>query len=225
MRLAVLDLETTGIDPLTARIVEVAIVSESGGTLFHSYVNPGVPVPEEATAVHGYTGDFLAKYPKFRDIAAPLRHSLEGRTLAGYNALAYDVPLLNCELKRVGLDPLPLVVVDGLLMWQQLEDRKLVTARRRFCGKDLDGAHTALADAVATAEVIAAIAAQYSLPDDAPLLAERFVPPAKISPDGVLMIGKHKGRKLADIDVGYRRWMLNQDFDEATKAAVRASLG
>lgn len=224
MNIAVIDLETTGIDPATARIVEVAVVSHDSGTLFHSYVNPGIPVPPEATAIHGYTDADLAKRPKFPEIAPALIKVLTGKTIAGYNALAYDVPLLNAELKRYGFPTYGGQVLDGLLMWQQLEPRNLASARQRFLNKSLDGAHTALADAVATAEVIQALITHFEIaPIPAEELASRFQPPSRIK-DGRITFGKHQGKSLKDIPSDYRRWMLTQDFDPATKTDIQASL-
>jgi DNA polymerase III subunit epsilon len=224
VKLAVLDLETTGVDPLTARIVEVAIVSERSETLFHSYVNPGIPIPAEATAVHGIDYARVATRPRFGDVAGFVLEALHGRVVAGYNALAYDVPLLNAELLRVQRPPVAGPVLDGLLMWRALEPHTLAGATQRFLGRDLPGAHTALADACATAEVIGAISRLYSLPDDARALAQRFVPPSKVTPDGRLTVGKHKGRLLREVPRDYLQWMLGQDFDASTKDAVRAAL-
>lgn len=220
MKLAVLDFETTGIDPTQCRIVEAAVVSESGDTLFHSLLNPGIPVPPEASAIHGYTDAMLATRPRFAEVAPALLASLDGRTLAGYNVIAYDLPLLNAELKRVGRAPYEGPTLDAFLMWSQLEPRTLTNAHRRFSpARAMGEAHNALADTIATADVIRDMIACFGVEGDAPTLAAKFLPPAKIK-DGILLIGKHKGKHLKDIDKGYLRWMLGQDFDAATKAEV-----
>lgn len=223
MNIAVLDLETTGIDPATARIVEIAIVDAHSGTLFHSYVNPGIPVPPEATAIHGYTDADLAGRPKFPEIAPAIARACAGRILAGYNAITYDVPLLNAELKRYNLPIYDGPVLDALVMWRQLEPHTLAGARKRFVGKDLEGAHTALADAVATAEVLKSMYGTFHLTGDGIDLAKRFQPPSRIR-DGRITFGKHQGKLLSQIPADYRRWMLSQDFDPATKADIQASL-
>lgn len=220
MRLAVLDFETTGVDPLTCRIVEAAVVDEASNTLFHSLLNPGIPVPPEATQIHGYSDAMLAKRPRFAEVAPALLQALDGRVLAGYNVFTYDLPLLNAELARIGRAPYTGPVLDAFLMWSQLETRCLTNCHARFCPDvPMGEAHNALADSVATAQVIAAMASLHSLKDDAPYLASQFLPPSKVK-DGVLQIGKHRGKHLRDVDPGYKRWMLAQDFDPQTKAEV-----
>lgn len=223
MNIAVLDLETTGVDPLHARIVEAAVVGPNNQTLFHSYVNPGIPIPAEATAVHGIDWAKVASRPRFSEVAGHLCEALAGRVLAGYNVLAYDLPLLNAELARVNRPHHQGPVLDGLLMWRQLEPHTLTGATRRFCNRDLPGAHSALDDATATADVIEAMTQLYSLPPDPVALAARFLPPSKVQ-DGRLTVGKHKGRLLREIPRDYLQWMLGQDFDPSTKDAVRAAL-
>ena len=107
--LAVIDLETTGIDPKVDRIVEVSVLKLApGGEADHRTrrVNPGVPIPPEATAVHGISDDDVADMPTFRAIAPGLARYLDGCDLAGFNILKYDLRLLAAEYNRVG-DRLP----------------------------------------------------------------------------------------------------------------------
>src|SRR6478735_6509032 len=104
--LAVLDLETTGTDTKIDRIVEVSVLKlVPGGGVDHRTrrVNPGVPIPPEATAVHGITDDDVADCPAFRVIAPGLARYLDGCDLAGFNILNFDLRLLAAESNRVGL--------------------------------------------------------------------------------------------------------------------------
>jgi len=224
MTLAFLDLETTGLDPATARIVEVAVTDDHGNALFHSLVNPGIPIPPEATAVHGIDWDKVASRPKFPEIASALRAALDGRVIAGYNVLSYDVPLLNTEFRRYDLPTYEGPVVDALLMWRALEPRTLTGAARHFLGVDHDGAHTALGDAAVTARIFRRLLAIHHLEETTPSdLATKFAPPSRIQ-KGRITFGKHQGKLLSEIPRDYRQWMLGQSFDAATLADIRASL-
>src|SRR3954451_9189287 len=104
--LAVLDLETTGTDTKTDRIVEVSVLKlVPGGQPDHRTrrVNPGVPIPPEATAVHKISDDDVADCPTFRAIAPSLARFLDGCDLAGFNILNFDLRLLVAEYNRAGL--------------------------------------------------------------------------------------------------------------------------
>jgi len=222
--LAFLDLETTGIDPSQARIVEIAITDEQGNALYHSLINPGIPIPEEATRVHGIDWNKVADRPKFQEEAPAIRRALDGRTIAGYNVVAYDVPLLNAEFKRHNFPVYDGPVVDALLMWRQLEPRTLSGAAKHFLGVEHDGAHTALGDAVVTCKVFQRLCARHGIEGMAySEMAARFAPPSRIQ-NGRITFGKHQGKLLSEIPRDYRQWMLGQSFDAATLADIRASL-
>ena len=142
--LAVIDLETTGIDPKCDRIIEVSVLKLApGGEPDHRTrrVNPGVPIPPEATAVHGITDDDVADMPTFRAIAPGLARYLDGCDLAGFNVLGFDLRLLVAEYNRVGMT-FPVAgrrVVDACRIFHRREPRDLTAAYRFYCGREHEG--------------------------------------------------------------------------------------
>ena len=172
------DLETTGTNPSTDRIVEISLIKvmPDGREMEHSHrINPGIPIPASSTAIHHITDADVANEPKFSDIAAKLNKWLEGCDMAGYNSNKFDVPLLMEEFKRAGIpfDTSGRRFVDVQNIFYAMEPRTLVAAYRFYCGKDLEGAHSATCDTHATYEVLMAQLDRYSdLPNDIDALAE-----------------------------------------------------
>lgn len=239
--LVVFDLETTGPDRITDRIVEVAAlkVSASGElSVFETRVNPGVKIPREATAVHGITDADVAEAPSFAEVAPRLVEFLEGCDLAGYNLRGFDIPLLARELERAKA-PFSFDgrrVVDAQVIYFRKEPRDLSAAVRTFVGREHVGAHSALADTVAAAEVLAGQLARYDdLPKGIDALAaftapveSRWVDPDKrfVWRDGeaVFNFGAKRGQSLADVaakNPDYLDWMLEADFPEEARRIVR----
>lgn len=239
--LAVFDLETTGPDRLTDRIVEIAVLRVSpDGSLatFETRVNPGVKIPREATAVHGITDADVAGAPPFADVAPRLTAFLEGCDLAGYNLRGFDIPLLARELERVkvafSFDGRR--VIDAQVIYFRKEPRDLSAAVRTFVGREHDGAHSALADTIAAAEVLAGQLKRYAdLPRGIDALAAftapvegRWVDADKrfVWRDGsaVFNFGAKRGQTLEAVagkSPEYLDWMLEADFPEEAKRIVR----
>ncbi|KKN47398.1 hypothetical protein LCGC14_0663110 [marine sediment metagenome] len=167
----VYDLEATGVDPEKDRMVSLAIVTLDGKTVLSIVVDPGIPMPAGAAAVHGITDEKLAELGArpFRDHADQVQEIIHGKILAGYNSRSYDAVLLDRELKlagQVGLDLENVVEIDAHRVWIELEPRTLSGAYQHFCGKELAGAHDALEDAKATAAVVASMGAAFGLTAD-----------------------------------------------------------
>jgi DNA polymerase-3 subunit epsilon len=230
------DLETTGVDVASARIVQIALLAESGEVLLDTLVHPGCQIPSGASAVHGISDEAVAEAPRFEAIAAQVQALTEGVVLAGYNNRRFDAPLLDIELRRAGqpgLDFDSLEEIDLYAAWAALEPRTLVGAVRRFLGKDLEGAHSALHDVKATQEVMAAMADLHGLePADFVRISR---PEWEVDRDGkfrldedtgvpVFAFGKHAGKPARE-HRDYLRWMLDKDFSPSTKAAIRRILG
>ena len=242
--LAVLDLETTGIDAKTDRIVEVSVLKLSpGGGFDHRTrrVNPGVPIPPEATAVHGISDDDVADMPTFRAIAPGLARYLDGCDLCGFNILRYDLRLLAAEYNRVGV-PFPVAgrkVIDACHIFHQRERRDLTAAYKFYCGLDHEGAHGAAADVLATLAILDAQVSRYGdLPRTIDGLHEQCNDPKALDLGGmfgrceegtvVFIKGKYRGRSLGDIartKPDYLQWMLREDYFEDTKAIASEALG
>ena len=232
------DLETTGTNPSTDRIVEISLIKvmPDGREMEHSHrINPGIPIPASSTAIHHITDADVANEPKFSDIAAKLNKWLEGCDMAGYNSNKFDVPLLLEEFKRAGIpfDTSGRRFVDVQNIFYAMEPRTLVAAYRFYCGKDLEGAHSATCDTHATYEVLMSQLDRYEdLQNDVEKLSKigqkRTLDLAgRIAEDEngnpVFNFGKYKGQKVEDVfkrDIGYYSWMMQGEFPQNTKDVI-----
>lgn len=244
--LAFFDLETTGTRVGQDRIVQIGIVriTPSGERqAWKSLVAPGIPIPPESTAVHGITDAMVADAPPLELLAEEVMAQLHGCDLAGFNVIRFDLPFLASELQRVGRtwDTMALRVVDVQRIYHRMEPRDLTAAMRFYCDREHHGAHDALADVQATADVLLAQLERYpDLPTDVDQLGEfsgdrqRSPDPAgKLSIDQTgqlcLNFGKYRGwpmDTLARHDPGYIQWMFDKsDLTEATLQLIRKALG
>ena len=245
--LAFIDLETTGTSASTDRIVEVAVLKLSpDGTvdLRSQRLNPGIPIPPEATAVHGITDADVSDRPSFRRLAASLLSFLDDCDIAGFGVARFDVRVLAAEFERAEL-PFSISersVVDALAVFFAREPRDLRAAMQFYCGRALADAHSAEADVIGSLEVLAAQLERYSdLPTDIAgldLLSAPIRPdPSWLDPDGVLIwhsesvclnVGTHKGLSLATVlatDPGYIDWMIGGTFSDQVKAILSDARG
>ena len=239
------DLETTGLNIASDRIVELSYYKvfpngTSEGKTFR--VKPvqmmlgqevQLHISEEASAVHGIYDEDLENCPTFKEIAPELVKVLEDADLAGYNSNHFDLPLLAEEMMRAGMniDLKGKKMVDVFTIFQRQEPRNLVAAYKFYCGKDLTNAHSADADTMATFEVLMAQLEKYDIPVDVDGLAEftagntRLADFAgRIAYDAqgveVFNFGKYKGQRVADVfrrDPGYYGWIQGGDFPQYTK--------
>ena len=234
------DLETTGLDIAKDRIVELCYirVEPNGNEEAKSMrINPEIHIPEEASKVHGIYDEDVKECPTFKQIAKTLWHTFEGCDLAGYNSNKFDVPLLVEEFMRAGVDVdlSKRKLVDVQNIYHKLERRTLIAAYKYYCGKDLENAHSALADTQATYEVLQAQLDKYpnDLQNDMQFLADyskmsnnidfagRFV----YDENGIELVnfGKYKGKPLKEVlqkDPGYYGWIMQSDFTMNTKQVL-----
>lgn len=233
------DLETTGIDTATARIVEIGIqVCHTDGRVADPYsrrINPVVPLPEAATAIHGITQADVDDLPTFKQIAVSLWGRVNGCDLAGYNIRGYDVPLLAAEFRRIDWQwpPSDVRLVDGLAIFRakepQTKPKKLANAVRFYTGEELTNAHTAGADTAASMAVILAQAERYGALDIDGLVNLTHNPNyldagGKIMWRGesaVLTFGKHANKPLSSVPRSYIAWMLTQTFPDDVISILR----
>lgn len=233
------DLETTGINPATDRIVEICYLkvnpngSEESKTIL---VNPGMPIPAQATAIHGISDADVANCPTFKEIAKVLARDIEGCDLAGYNSNRFDIPLLAEEFLRaeVDIDMSKRKFVDVQTIFHKMEQRTLAAALKFYCEKDLEDAHSAEADTKATYEVLKAQLDRYpNLQNDVTFLSDFSTQNKNVDFAGriiydekgieVFNFGKHKGKSVADVfknEPGYYGWMMNGDFTLHTKKVL-----
>ena len=234
------DLETTGIEPGKDRIVEISTVKvmPDGTREVKTWrINPEMPIPAEATAIHGITNEDVKDAPKFREIARTLAGYMEGADLAGYNAIKFDMPLLAEEFLRAGLD-IDLKkkkMIDVQNIFHKLEQRTLSAAYKFYCGKTLEDAHSAEADTLATLEVLMAQLDRYpdDLRNDVEFLSGFSSRSQHVDYAGrivyndkgveIFNFGKHKGRPVAEVfreEPSYYTWMMNGDFPQYTLKVI-----
>ena len=230
------DLETTGIDIVHDRIVEISMVKvmPNGDEIVKTRrINPGMPIPPESTAIHGITDDDVKDCPTFKEIAKSLAAQIEGCDLAGFNSNRFDIPMLAEEFLRAGVDVNlgRRKFVDVQTIFHKKEQRNLTAAYKFYCQKDLENAHSAEADTMATYEVLKAQLDRYpDLENDINFLSQYssfnknvdFAGRMVYNEQGkaVINFGKYKGRLVEEVlknDPGYYGWMMNGDFPLNTK--------
>ncbi|MFL1896054.1 exonuclease domain-containing protein [Aquimarina sp. 2-A2] len=235
------DLETTGINISKDRIVEIAIlkVYPNGNKESKTWlVNPEMPIPPETTAVHGIDDAKVANEPTFKQLAAQVNDMIKGCDLAGFNSNRFDIPLLAEELLRVGLDfdMKNTVAVDVQTIFHKMEKRTLAAAYQFYCQQDLENAHSAEADTLATYEVLKAQLDRYpELENDINFLSDfssrkqfaDFAGFIAFNKEGqeVFSFGKHKGKLVEQVmedEPGYFGWIQNADFPLFTKKVLTA---
>ncbi|MBC7829593.1 MAG: 3'-5' exonuclease [Chitinophagaceae bacterium] len=233
--LAIIDVETTGINLSTDRIVEIAIVrisTDGSKTVKRKLLNPEIPISKTSSDIHGITNDMLKDAPTFRQLANEIKQFLEHCDLAGYNSNRFDIPLLAEEFLRVGLDFdfKGRRLLDVQKIFHMMEQRTLSAAYKFYCNQNLDGAHGAEVDAIATWEVLQAQVQKYpqlgiSIETIIQCIGEDCIVDfarRMILENGVEIFnfGKHKGRPVADVlkaEPQYYDWMMKGDFPLHTK--------
>ncbi len=233
------DLETTGVDPAKDRIVEISMLKlfpNGDRDTRTRRINPEMPIPAQATAVHGISDADVKDCPRFRDIARSLVSFVEGCDFAGYNSNRFDVPVLVEEFLRAGID-IDLKkrkFIDVQNIFHRMEQRTLVAAYKFYCDKELSNAHSAEADTIATLEVLEAQLDRYTdLKNDVESLAEFSKGPQFADYAGRILFdekgvevfgfGKFKGRSVEEVfreEPSYYTWMMNGDFPKYTQKVI-----
>jgi len=234
--LAFIDIEATGTNVSTDRIVEIAIVKhlpDGNRTSKRKITNPQMPIPQVCVDLHGITDEMVKDAPLFKGVSQEIKQFLDGCDLACYNAYRLDIPMLIEEFIRadVSFDMKGRKVVDVQKIYHQLEPRTLSAAYRFYCNKVLEGAHGAEADAAATAEILNAQLERYpqlgvsidsifkSIGEDNIVdYARRFAFNDK--GEECFNFGKHKGKTVADVlksEPQYYDWMMRGEFPMNTK--------
>ncbi|WP_303425385.1 3'-5' exonuclease, partial [uncultured Muribaculum sp.] len=233
------DLETTGTNILRDRIVEISYIKvmPSGNETERTLrINPGMPIPAEATAIHHITDDDVKNAPPFKQVAQELANVFLGCDIAGFNSNRFDVPMLMEEFLRAGvnIDLSRRKFVDVQTIFHKMEQRTLIAAYKFYCGKDLTEAHSANADTRATYEVLKAQLDHYpSLKNDIAFLSDFSSQNKNVDLMGriiyneagkeVFNFGKYKGQLVEDVfrrDIGYYSWMMQGEFPANTKQVI-----
>lgn len=233
------DLETTGTNIVKDRIVEIAILKvfpNGNKQQFSWLVNPEIEIPDEVVAVHGISNEKVVNEPTFKALSKTIYDLIKDSDLSGFNCDRFDIPLLVEEFLRAGIDVdlKKMLSVDVQTIFHKMEQRTLSAAYKFYCDKQLENAHSALADTEATYEVLLAQLERYSdLPQTVSELSEFTVRRDRVDFAGQLALdeegdpifnfGKHKGTKVRVVleqEPGYFGWILNADFPLYTKKVL-----
>ncbi|MFT4071100.1 MAG: 3'-5' exonuclease [Dysgonamonadaceae bacterium] len=234
------DLETTGTNVVHDRIVEISFLKvhpNGKEEVKTKRINPEMPIPAEATAVHHITDDDVKDCPTFKQIARSLAEQIEGCDLAGFNSSRFDIPLLAEEFLRanVDIDFSKRKFIDVQIIFHKKEERTLKAAYKFYCDKSLEDAHSAEADTLATYEVLKAqldryedlendvekLASEYSFFNNNVDLAGRIILNDK--GEEIFNFGKHKGKLVREVlknEPSFYAWMMDADFPLNTKQVL-----
>lgn len=246
--LAFFDIESTGKHPQQDRIIELAIILLMPGGLRHEHhfmLNPTIPIPDEASGIHGIVDDMVKDNPTFKDVAGQVVKIIEGCDLAGFNSNTFDIPMLDAELRRAGIDYdfTGIHFVDAGVLFKVFAPRTLTAAVLTYLGKEHEGAHGAIADTEATIEVLFK---QLEMHFQEPVTVEELAKKSNYDKkrldlagkfayreDGVeiFAFGQHKGEPVAR-EKSYLEWMLKAvdregkpSFSQDTKNVINRLMG
>ncbi|MBL4604434.1 MAG: 3'-5' exonuclease [Flavobacteriaceae bacterium] len=238
--IAFFDLETTGINIGSDRIVEISILKifPNGNKESKTWlVNPEVEIPAEASAIHGITNEKVVTEPTFKELAITVNEMISDADLAGFNSNRFDIPLLAEEFLRVGIDfdMNDRKAIDVQVIFHKKEQRTLSAGYKFYCGKDLEDAHSAEADTNATYEILKAQLDKYDdIENSVDVLSEYSTHSKRADFAGFILIneddkevfsfGKYKGRTVVEVlkeNPGYNAWIQNADFPLYTKKVLR----
>ncbi|MEM9363139.1 MAG: exonuclease domain-containing protein [Bacteroidota bacterium] len=233
------DLETTGTNVASDRIVEISILkifpngNKEGKTWL---VNPEMPIPPDVVDVHGISNEKVANEPTFKQLSKEIYKMIKDSDLAGFNSDRFDIPLLAEEMLRadVDFDMKHMVSVDVQTIFHKMEKRTLGAAYKFYCDKELTDAHSAAADTEATYEVLKAQLERYpELDNNVKKLSEFTTRKQSLDFAGfigvnkqkepIFTFGKHKGKTVDEVltdEPGYFGWILNADFPLYTKKVL-----
>jgi len=249
------DIEATGLHVLRDRIVQIALIKylKIGGEPLQLtlMINPGIPISEEAIGVHGITPDMVRNKPTFAQVSDTIFDFIGDADLAGYNSDRYDIPMLMEEFSRVGkeLDLNIRKTVDVQKVFYKMEPRTLSAAYKLYCGKEIENAHDALADVLATVDVLKGMIERYDGTDYVDGDGFTHESPIKNDMDSiakftsetrmvdatrrlkydhkgniVFNFGKYNGQLVAEVlskDKQYYNWILEKEFSAQVKQVVK----
>ena len=244
------DIEATGLHVIRDRIIQIAIKKfpKNGGEpiAFMTYINPGIPISEEAMEITGITPDKLRNKPTFAQVAKEIYDFIGHADLAGYNSNRFDVPILMEEFARAGFDFVleGRRLIDVQRIFYRMEPRSLQAAHRFYCGSEVSNAHDAMADVDATINVLYGQLEKYEgkdLVDDEGVLENPikndmqclhdFTNDPKLidvtqrlkynrSGDVIFNFGRYQGRVVKEVfqeDRDYYHWIQKKEFSVQVK--------
>ena len=231
------DIESTGVDTELSRIVEIACIKYNvDGTKEEKtiVVNPTVPIPLEASEVHGITDEMVADKPTFKQYAQAVRDWFFGCDLAGFNSNNFDVPLLSAEFERAGLEGINWnpSLVDVMQLYRNLFPNALSDVYKRLTGKELEGAHGALVDIRGTKEVMDVLFPMISEQATTPKEVDKYLQGDKkrfdlsgkmyVDTDDIVKWNFSKNKDKAVLaDLGFVNWFMGQNFPKESKNKIK----
>ena len=234
------DLETTGVNIGSDRIVEISILKiyPNGDKESKTWlVNPEIEIPAKVSAIHGITNERVVTEPTFKELAHTINKMISGCDLAGFNSNRFDIPLLAEELLRAGIDfnMINRKAIDVQVIFHKKEQRTLSAGYKFYCDKDLEDAHSAEADTNATYEILKAQLDQYDdLENSVDALSDFSTHTKRADFAGFILLddkeqeifsfGKYKGRTVREVlkeNPGYNTWIQSADFPLYTKKIFR----
>ena len=236
------DIESTGVNVVNDRIVELSVLKVFPDNTKESktwLVNPEMEIPAETTAIHGITNEKIANEPTFKALAHDVYNMIKDSDLAGYNSNKFDIPMLAEEFLRADIEfhMENRKAVDIQNIFHRMEQRTLSAAYKFYCQKDLENAHTAEADTIATYEILKAQLDRYpdDIKNDIDFLSDfsnrqrvaDFAGFIAFNDDNkeYFTFGKYKNHLVEDVikkDGGYFGWILNSNFPLYTKKVLTA---
>ncbi len=239
--LAFLDIEATGLNVSKDRIVEIAIIKllpDLSKEHYEKKINPCIPIPLVTSEIHGIYDIDVINSPTFSDIAEEINHFIHDCDLAGFNSNKFDIPLLDEEFSRCGIDAniSEKKLVDVQNIFHKMEQRTLAAAFKFYCKKDIENAHNAMADTNATLDVFMAQIEKYeTLENNIDFLSDFSIMGNKTldfanriaiteKNEYLINFGKHKGKKVFDVfsqEPSYYSWIMSGDFTQNTKKCFK----
>lgn len=234
------DTETTGTQTETDRIVELAItkVNLDGTRETRTWrINPTIPIPTEASDVHGITDDMVANCPTFKEVAKEIYDFVFGADPAGFNIIDFDIPIMVTEMKRAEMLFLDweFNIMDVYKIYKKLHPQNLSALFKHYTGQELEDAHNANNDNVAAEVILSNILSQNFTKDVTPEELDNLVQGERKRYDlagklyknaeGIVCwaFGKHIDKPY-DYDMGFLQWVLSKDFPEDTKNKLKELL-
>ena len=233
---AFIDLETTGVNLSTDRIVEIAIIKvlpDGERQVKRKLINPEMAIPKQSSDIHGITDEMVKDAPTFKQSGNEIKQFLENCDLGGYNSNRFDIPMLMEEFLRAGMDVdlSQRRMIDVQHIFYTMEPRTLTAAYKFYCQKELVNAHSAEADVEATIDVLMAQIGRYEKLGNSvdsilgAIGEEKIVDYARRfcfddKDREIFNFGKYKGRLVADVlknEPQYYDWMMKGDFPLHTK--------
>lgn len=248
------DIEATGLNIGTDKIVQICfykVMPDGSSSTYTTLINPEMHIPEQVSEIHGIYDKDVKDAPTFGEAARHISEFIKGCDLAGYNILKYDMPLLMEEFLRINMEPdlRGVKMIDVQNIFHKMEPRTLRAAHRFYCGTDIENAHSADADTMATYRVLEAQVEKYEnvlswddkereqgicpIKNDVSALAAYSAAGRNVDFAGhivfndndeeVFNFGKHKGKTVREVfamEPSYYSWMMNADFPLYTKKII-----